>query len=105
MFPGVCGYRAIFDTGVLVYDIHAPSKLTWYIEDGIKRPVLPTDNVDGTPSGITEPLPGMYTAEIAYFADCLEKGLPFSRCTLEEAIKSVRLTQDTVAFAKARVPQ
>ena len=103
VYPWNCGYRAVFEGGVLEYTSRREPNLAWYIEEGIVRVPKTTDNADGTPSGVTEPLPDGYTAEILYFTDCLISGAPFTCCSLEDAIGSVRLTEETVAYAKARI--
>lgn len=105
VFPWTCGYRAVFETACLEYNTRFGGKLTWYIEEGIKRECTAADHLDGTPSGISASFPSSYALEVRYFADCLKKGIPFTRCRLEDSIESVRLTEETVKFAKARIPK
>ncbi len=100
-FPKRAGFQmrftAVFESAVLEFDSRLAPALVLTAGDGEPAPVVLPPMPDGNASGIP---PGYYH-ELAYFVDCLERGIPVANSTGEHAEESLRITLLEIASANS----
>ena len=93
VLPFQPSYRAYFEDATITFNgKETPSVKVWKKDGTVETPELKKESaMDECKSGINIQSLGSYYTEIAYFYDCLEKGVEPEIASLEEGIASVKL--------------